>query len=116
MVASSRIPNMKIVGDLLVNIAANVICGGSVIIFGYVKRRWIVEQISKIKWNLSGDVWWFACDLHSIKLQADLGRIAQVRDAICQALGHAHTIGVDDDVLLQIRKLNEIDPNDKVTI
>jgi hypothetical protein len=72
--------------------------------------------ISKIKWNLSGNVWWFACDLHSVKLQADLGRTAKVRDAICKAQGHARTIGVDKEILAQIQKLNDIDPTDKAAI
>jgi hypothetical protein len=107
---------MKIALDFGVNVAANIAYDIALLALAYSKRHWILRQISKINWNLSGNVWWFACDLHSIKLQADLDRPARVSDAICKALGHATTIGVDNEIVTEIRKLNDIDPRNKTAI
>jgi hypothetical protein len=35
------------------------------------------RELGVINWTLSGDVWWFCGDLHSVKLQADLGRFGR---------------------------------------
>ncbi|SRR6266849_3390662 len=70
-------------------------------------RRWFVKELSKIKWQQSGNVWWLACDLHSVKLLADMNRRPKMLHAIDQAIFHAGSIGIDDHVSAQLRKLKE---------
>jgi len=48
----------------LVGIASNF----ATLIVLYLRRYWIVRELGKINWNLSGNVWWFCCDLHTVKL------------------------------------------------
>ncbi len=70
-------------------------------------RRWFMKELSKIKWQQSGNVWWLACDLHSVKLLADMDRRPKMLSAIDQAIHHAGSIGIDDHVSVQLRKLKE---------
>jgi hypothetical protein len=46
-----------------------------------------------------------ACDLHSIKLLADLDHFAKMRVAMDNAFGHAQALHMDEQVLSGIRKL-----------
>jgi|SRR5882724_1861935 len=75
--------------------------------FLWAKRHWIFNALASINWKLSGDMWWLACDLHSIKLQAELGRVAKMKDAIDKAKGHAEQMHMNDQVLPGIIKLKD---------
>src|SRR3954466_654459 len=63
---------MGYVSDFVIGVLSNATFGLIVFVVAYVNRRWIKRQL--MKWTLSGDVWWFCCDLHSVKLQSNLGR------------------------------------------
>jgi len=72
----------------------------------WVNRNRIANALAqRIDWKRSGDAWWLACDLHTIKLQAKDGRVAKMRDAMNKALGHAERMSMNDEVISQIRKL-----------
>ena len=75
--------------------------------FLWAKRRRIVNELAKINWKLSGDMWWLCCDLHSIKLLAERERIVKMHDAIKKALDHAERMRMDDQVLSGIVKLKD---------
>ena len=101
---------MGYVSDFVIGVLSNATFALIVFVVAYVNRRWIKRQL--MKWTLSGDVWWFCCDLHSVKLQSNLGRYDKVGVAIDAALRHARTLGVDKDIVVEIQALKEIDPAD----
>jgi hypothetical protein len=72
----------------------------------WAKRHWIVNELQTINWKRSGDAWWLACDLHSIKLQANRYDLAKMRDAIEKSHGHANKLRIDGYVLSQLRTLD----------
>jgi hypothetical protein len=71
-------------------------------------RDWFRGELAKIKWQQSGNVWWLACDLHSIKGHADLdsGPQRMLKD-IDQALHHASSIAMDHFVISRLEKLRD---------
>jgi hypothetical protein len=102
--------------DFLLGVVIGILSNFATLGVLYVKRHWVAKELGVINWKLSGDVWWFCCDLHSIKLQADLGRPGKVREAIDAALRHAKAIGADKDAMSQVAALRGINPADKKTI
>jgi hypothetical protein len=106
---------MEMLWETLIGAAGNFVFLVATLSFAYLKRQWIGKQLSRLRWGLAADVWWLACDLHSIKLQADLERPLKVRDAICKASGHAQAIGMKD-VVLQIQALYEVNPARKALV
>jgi hypothetical protein len=78
----------------------------------WAKRHWIARELEKINWKRSGNMWWLACDLHSIKLLADLNYttkepdyLRKMRIAMDNSFGHAQALHMDEQVLSGIRKL-----------
>jgi hypothetical protein len=57
--------------------------------------------------TLTGDAWWLACDLHSIKLQAQRDDLAKMREAIVKSQEHANKLGSDSYVLSRLRMLGK---------
>jgi hypothetical protein len=55
----------------------------------------------------SGNAWWLACDLHSIKLQADRYDLEKMRHAIKKSREHADKLRIDGYVLSQLRTLDQ---------
>jgi hypothetical protein len=96
-----RVTNSHLI-DYVVITLADVTAGLIVWLFG---RQWFVKQLSEVKWQQSGDAWWLACDLHSIKLLADMNNIPKMRTAIGKSLGHAKSMGMDDRVLSEVQEL-----------
>jgi hypothetical protein len=93
--------------DFLVNVLAGLFLIGLSAFVAWVKPKWARAILRKINWRLSGDLWWLACDLHSIKLQAALGRIPEMKSAIEHARGHAENLGMKGDVLSMIDKMRD---------
>ena len=98
----------------------DVASGSTVAFFVWLfGHRWFSKELSKIKWQQSGNVWWLACDLHSIKAFANLSKPEKMLHAVDQAIHHARSIGMDDFLisrLANLRKTAESSPlkNDEI--
>ena len=92
---------MELFTGVLGNLISAVIVAG----FLWMKRHWIARELEKINWERSGNMWWLACDLHSIKLLADLESLEKMRVAMDNAFGHAKKLHMDGRVLSGIQKL-----------
>ena len=71
----------------------------------WMKRHWIARELEKINWKRSGNMWWLACDLHSIKLLADLDSLEKMRVAMDKSFDHAKALHMDKHALSEIRRL-----------
>jgi hypothetical protein len=98
--------------SFVLGIVGNLIASAIEVGFRWLWRSGQIERIAEIRWKLSADVWWLACDLHTIKLQPMLHHPDRVPDAISQALKHAQAIGADQDAISSIQTLSEINPTD----
>ena len=99
-------------GNFILGIVGNLIASAIEVGFRWLWRHGQSGRIAEIRWKLSGDVWWLACDLHTIKLQPMLHHPDRVQGAISQALKHAQAIGANQDSLSRINRLIEINPTD----
>ena len=93
--------------DMAIGLLSNFVAAGVIALLAWFKPQWTRRILRKINWRLSGDLYWLACDLHSIKLQAGLGRISEMRSAIEHALGHAKNLGMKRDVISKIEILRD---------
>jgi len=93
--------------DYFIGTLSSLTAAALVSAFLWAKRRWILNALANINWKLSGDMWWLACDLHSIKLQAELDRVAKMKDAMDKAKGHAEQMRMNDQVLSRIVKMKD---------
>jgi hypothetical protein len=91
--------------ELIIGTLGSLIAAVIVSAFAWTQRHWIARELEKINWKRSGDMWWLACDLHSIKLLADMEHLEKMRVAMDKAYGHAQTLNMDDHVLSGIQKL-----------
>jgi len=90
------------------NLVASLIVAGA----NWLLKHGSTKQISDLQWKLSGDVWWLACDLHTVKMQPMLNNPHKVPTAITQAEKHAQRIGANDGMLSRIEALRQINPTD----
>lgn len=91
--------------DLSVGLLSNVVAAALIAVAIWAFPRLFRAVLRKVNWKLSGDLWWLACDLHSIKLQAGLGRIPEMQRAMKKALEHARKLGMKETVLTMLRTL-----------
>jgi hypothetical protein len=91
--------------EFIVGTLSSITAAAIVAAFLWTKRHWIARELEKINWKRSGNVWWLACDLHSIKLLASLNSLEKMRIAMDNVFGHAQALHMDEHVLSGIRKL-----------
>jgi len=98
--------------NFIVGIIGNLVASLIVVGVNWLLKHGNPKQISALQWKLSGDVWWLACDLHTVKMQPMLNNPQKVPTAITQAEKHAQRIGADDGMLSRIEALRTINPTD----
>ena len=93
-------PLMQYAWAFLIGLASNLVTA----VLLWLNRRRIVKGLQET-WKAPGDVWWLACDLHSIKLQTDLGRVAEMKAAMRKALEHAQKLRIKGNVRASLEAL-----------
>ena len=98
--------------NFIAGIIGNLIASAIELGFRWLWKHGSTKQLFGLQWKLSGDVWWLACDLHTVKMQPMLNNPQKVPVAISQAMSHAQAIGADQEELTWIETLSEINPAD----
>jgi hypothetical protein len=90
--------------DAASGITTGLVVAGLVWLFGH---KWFSKELSKIKWQKAGNVWWLACDLYAVTGSARRGQRDKMLGAIDQALHHARSIEMDSEMTSRLEKLKQ---------
>src|SRR5258708_15768037 len=99
---------MSCVRPYVIGIVSSFIASALWALLVWLNRNGLANWLAKnTNWKRSGDAWWLACELHSIKLHAGADHISRISNDISQALRHAEAMGMNDEVLSTIRELRD---------
>jgi len=94
--------------ELVIGTLGSLIAAAMFSTFLWMKRHWIARELETINWERSGNMWWLACDLHSIKELAELDSLEKMRAAMDNAFAHAKALHMDKHVLSGIQGLKSV--------
>lgn len=70
-------------------VVGNLVTAAIVSRLEWFNPKWMIGRL--LKWNLRATLWWLACDLHTIKLQASSNRFPEMQKA---ASHHANAVNM----------------------